>query len=362
MGDLHSKRYGETFRLYRDFNKYQNSKGSKEANEILLEEDRQKLVEVFDAKTQGFDYHIYILAIAMLIESRFPNSALVSGDIDYAQCIKAKEWADKYLDLPIKLPVRVQWDKLLLRIPNRNNELEQIHFLEKWLISDSEELLKIIYTNFSRKTFLHWFSYKLQSFSSPKQLGALKLLIYYLNVICDVNNLLLMVCIDENGPKFSPFEIMKALARTWIFLPREKFSYLKLFDKIAGNPQIIERQFGEIILDMKFAGREIKSYIPLQEVMKSLVYYFPELESQIETTLLKEMSRIEEELLMFFNQIRSTIELPNVSTIDRKYLADEDAFLYFDNDSVILSEEQDLLLKGIAYSIKIFFTKKEMEF
>lgn len=349
MGDLHSKQYGETFRLYRDLNKYKARQGTGEGKDILLEEEQQ--ICVFDSKTQGYQYHLYILAIAMLIESRFPKSAIVGGDIDFEQCMKAKEWADQHLSLPVDLPVRVRMEQLLSRFSNLNNELEQIHVIEKLLIADSEEMFKMIYTHFSSETFHLWFSNKLQTFSSPNQIGALKLLIYYLNVTNDLNNLFYIVCRDEKGPKFPLAEIIRAIARTWIGLPREKFTYLKHFEKIAGHPQIVERQFGTIILDMRFSGREIKSFIPLPEIAKSLARYFPESDNQIESTLRQEMSRIEEELLAFHNQIRPAIELSNASTEDKKFLADEDAFLYFDEDTVKLTNEQDLMIKGIAFSI-----------
>lgn len=351
VGDLESKQYAEAFKLYKDLNKYQNFSIPNEQKDILFVDDKQK--EIFDSKTQGHPYHLHVLAIAMLIESRFPKSAIVGGDIDLKQCIKAKKWADSYLSLPVEIPVRVQPKKLLSRFSNLKNELEQIHILEKWLIADSENIFKMIYTNFSRETLKIWLSNKLQSFSSPNQVGALKWMVYYLNVTSDVDNLVYIACEDENGPKFPPLEFIKALARTWICLPREKFSYLKLFNKIAGHPQIVERQFGMVILDMKFTGREIKTFIPLKKVVKCLVHHFPELNSQIESTLRHELSKIENELSVFHNQIQSTIELSNSSIGDRRYLPDEDAFLYFNKDTVILTQEQELLLKGIAYSIKI---------
>ena len=356
MGDLRSKQYAETFKLYRDLNKYKARQGDLVASDILFVEEQQ--VWVFDSKTQGYQYHLYLLAIAMLIESRFPKNAMVSGNIDFEQCIKAKEWANQHLSLPIDLPVRVQMDQLLSRFRDLQNDLEKIHIIEKLLIADSEDMFKMIYAHFSKDSFHLWFSNKLQKFSSPSQVGAIKLLIYYLNTTGDLNSLLYIACKDEKGPKFPPFEFIKAVPQTWIFLPREKFSFLKHFDKVAGHPAIVERQFGTIILDMKFTGREIKSFIPLQEVVKKLVHYFPVLENQIESTLKYEMTRIEEELLAFHNQIQPSIELSNCSTEDKKYLADEDAFLYFDDDTVFLTNGQDLMIKGIAYSIKNFLKQE----
>jgi hypothetical protein len=161
--------------------------------DILFEEDQLKN-DVFSSKTQGYKYHLYILAIAMLIESRLPNKALVSGDIDYEQCVKAKKWADQFLSSPIEIPVRVDVDKLVSRTAHFKNEIEQVQFINKWLIADQEEKFKIIYSSFSRNTFLEWFGNELKLYSSPNQLGALKLQIYYLNVVADLNGLLFISC------------------------------------------------------------------------------------------------------------------------------------------------------------------------
>jgi hypothetical protein len=88
-GDLQSKRFAETFTLYRDISHYQSVKLESIQKDILFEEDRL-LIDVFNSKTQGYEYHLYILAIAMLIESRLPSKSMVSGNIDYDQCVKAK--------------------------------------------------------------------------------------------------------------------------------------------------------------------------------------------------------------------------------------------------------------------------------
>jgi hypothetical protein len=141
-------------------------------------------------------------------------------------------------------------------------------------------------------------------------------------------------------------------------LPREKFSFLDVFAKVSGHPQIVERQFGTIVLDMKFAGREIKTYIPLTKVVKILGEYIPDSASAIELSFKQEISKIEEQLLAFHDQIRSAIELSEASTEDRMYLADEDAFLYFDGSTIVLTEDQELDLKAIAFSIKTFLKQE----
>src|SRR5690625_7613342 len=52
-------------------------------------------MQVFDGKTQGYRHHVHLLAIACLIESRFPEHASVYGDISIGQMEKAVEWANR---------------------------------------------------------------------------------------------------------------------------------------------------------------------------------------------------------------------------------------------------------------------------
>lgn len=357
-GDLESKRFGETFKLYKDINHYHQSVQLESSGKDILFEEDQLIIDLFNFKTQGYDYHLYILAIAMLIESRLPNKALVSGNIDYEQCVKAKQWADQYLSTPIEIPVRVDVDKLLFRTAHIRNELEQVQLINKWLIADQEEKFRINYYRFSRNTFLEWFGNELKTYTSPNQLGALKLLIYYLNIAADLKGLLNIVFKTEKGPQFSDSEVIRAIARTWICLPKEKFSFLDLFTKVAGHPEIVERQFGSVMLDMMFTGREIKSYIQLTEVANNLGEYISDSTTSIESLLEQEIAKIEDQLLAFNLQIRTVIEISEASTEDKMYLADEDAFLYFDGNKIVLTDEQELILKANAYSIKTFLNRE----
>ncbi|MBU5342227.1 hypothetical protein [Caldifermentibacillus hisashii] len=352
-GDLQSKQFAESFKLYRDLDKYKTNR-KEEISDILLG-DEYNAVSVFDSKTQGLNYHLYILAIAMLIESRFPKAALVSGDIDYLQCVKAKQWADQYLSSPIELPVRVHVDSLLNRI-NDKNELDQIATIEKWLIADAEDIFRLIYERFSREAFVTWFCNHLKTYSSPNMVGAVKLFTYYLNLTNDIDGLINMACKTETGPKYLASDLIRAIAGTWICLPPEKFSFMDVFGKVPGHPHIVERQLGTAMLDMMFTGREIKTYIPVEEVAKKFKTHFPELSSNIDTLLQGELERIEQKLSLFHFRIAHVLQLAEQNTDGKTYMADEDAFLYYDGDSVALTEAQELKIKMVAYAINRFFT------
>ena len=72
--------------------------------------------ELWGNKTQGEPYHMYLLAIACLIEARLGEKAFVYGDITRGQCRKAVEMANEYLDTPIDIPARCDMDRFAKRV------------------------------------------------------------------------------------------------------------------------------------------------------------------------------------------------------------------------------------------------------
>lgn len=88
----------------------------------------QGCVNIWGQETKGLDSHIYLLAIACLVVSRFPEAAMVSGDISAGQCRRALRWANRYLEKPIGLPVTSRRNKLLERL--RKTSLSGVPLLE----------------------------------------------------------------------------------------------------------------------------------------------------------------------------------------------------------------------------------------
>lgn len=71
---------------------------------------------IWGSKTQGEPYHMYLLAIACMIESRLSKKAYVYGDITRGQCVRAVEMANEVLDSPIEIPARCDLDRLFERV------------------------------------------------------------------------------------------------------------------------------------------------------------------------------------------------------------------------------------------------------
>lgn len=71
---------------------------------------------IWGAKTQGERYHMFLLAVACLIEARLGDKAFTHGDITRGQCRKAVEIVNKCLETPIEMPDRCYMDRLLNRV------------------------------------------------------------------------------------------------------------------------------------------------------------------------------------------------------------------------------------------------------
>ncbi|MDF2925434.1 MAG: hypothetical protein K0R57_4348 [Paenibacillaceae bacterium] len=145
FGDEVTLQTAESFQLIRNLEHYRErladweGEGEQDVLASLLEEHLpgrhenllKSRVMVFDAKTQGHPYHLYLLAVAGLIESRFPRQAVVSGDITKEQMEWAATWANSILPRPVDLSDRTKNARLLERV--RALVRDEEYALEAWM-------------------------------------------------------------------------------------------------------------------------------------------------------------------------------------------------------------------------------------
>ena len=138
IGDLKSKETAESFMFDYDLDDYRSRvgrppSGKGENDDIILSiiEDKDDYCEVFSDKTQGFPYHIPVLAVAMAVETRFPKYAHVSGDIDDDQARAAQAFARSVLKREIALPLSVDVPRLFKKLCEHYQEDEALeHFAD----------------------------------------------------------------------------------------------------------------------------------------------------------------------------------------------------------------------------------------
>lgn len=132
IGDMVTGGRTEDFMLADDISHY--DKGVADNGRDILLYGLQELVTdsptgvslIWGNKTQGQDSHIYLLAIACLICHRFPNAAMVDGDISAGQCRRAVEWANQFLENPIDVPVTADMTRLLPRLRQAGVEPDKL--------------------------------------------------------------------------------------------------------------------------------------------------------------------------------------------------------------------------------------------
>lgn len=116
-------------------------------------------------KTQGEPYHIYLLAVACLIEARLGKKAFVYGDITRGQCKKAVEVANKFLENKIDLPDRCSTDRLMRRISDLDfPEKEKLDIFEVFYLGTKDAAFgEFIRQNFTEESLNDYWKCKFEN-------------------------------------------------------------------------------------------------------------------------------------------------------------------------------------------------------
>jgi len=122
VGDSVSGQLAEGFGLHRIYSNCRHYNDQLSSDDILLvEEDAIRYSQcngqnLFGGKTQGYPYHLALLAVGMLLEARFPLAVHVSGDINKCQVQHMLQWSNAILDKPVTEPVCVDGERLYRRL------------------------------------------------------------------------------------------------------------------------------------------------------------------------------------------------------------------------------------------------------
>lgn len=350
-GDAQSKKTGEEFSLESDLSRYDsvinsNDRKNKKRDLLLVdfddaeEDNENKKIEfksIFSNKTQGYDYHKYVLAIAMLIESRFPEVALVSGDINLRQAEEAREWANQRLQHPIDLPVKVDSERLWQRLEKYYQGKKILLAFDHLYIRDfPSDTPKIFFRKAPSEDIKNWFRKRLYKYSSLTQLGAKELMIGWLNNSNDLETLCEIVLKqDLPEPHFTHEEFIKALTSTWIMIEPEQYMIFKFFSNPYGKSTSVINQFGNMSLDIFYAGWQIAVHWNKEDVVPLLMRYTGITVDKIEE-LIAEESEEQLERIKHFQQIFQPIK-DKIDSIqsNEELLDDEDILLFFSETTEI---------------------------
>lgn len=231
----------------------------------------QGCVNLWGQPTRGLDSHIYLLAIACLIVSRFPEAAIVSGDISAGQCRRALRWANQHLEKPVDLPVTSQMDKLLQRL--RKASLSGLRLLRAFYQLTDEakdgrmgdflrkEFTKEELYDFYRRRFLHF---------QINQRGFVRIMKEYLEMGFDFQGLCRLAVSDPEGMQANLEEFLRRVLESKLHV-KEKETYD--FARTAGERGDYDRPDTDRELPARIfsmltgmGNRNVNAYYPLEKI------------------------------------------------------------------------------------------------
>jgi hypothetical protein len=231
-GDFDTRKRAEQFTITRKKPRW-HSKREAFRGDIVLADREEHWLTVFHEKTQGYPYHIAVVALGALYESRFPKAAVVAGDIDLEDCKTAVEWANQVLETPISIPVLVDGQRLIDRLSTHcDPDTLEGRFRDIFRGSETKRRMFLIAHQKNRDAVQALA--KELSGSKRLNIGALIAFRSWLDATHDLKGLFRACCTHEQGPKWEVSKIVSSLANLWVLNPVEETEELMNFIQQGG--------------------------------------------------------------------------------------------------------------------------------
>lgn len=221
-------------------------------------------------KTQGEPYHLYLLAIACLIESRLGKKAFVYGDITRGQCIRAVEMANEFLDKPIQVPDRCSMERFFARVSDLPlaEEEKMAVFISLYLGTKDAEFGSFCRNVFSKNACDKYWEKKFKKCYAGT-VGFSEKLKTYLLWGFDLEELCALVNYhDKDGvPHYE--EYVRMIMDTKVHLPEKNCVDILEIDQEESQPYSIYTLFAQFTFSAA-RNKKVDRYIPVEEVRKAL--------------------------------------------------------------------------------------------
>lgn len=289
-GDLGSRRFAETYSLYRHLAHYcQHAAPQRAGNpaEILwlpageMDEGEADGLSLFDAKSQGYPYHYAMLAVAILVENSFPGQAVVYGDISRTQAEQVVPWAEAILGRPLRLPVVTEGPRLWQRLAAAYAG-HPVHAVRRFLRLSPEEprhswrVLAQLEPGPDQNVLREVYQSELAQYTSLRQRGAEELIAALCEADGGLGRVLDWVCgPDRSQPscRFTPDDLLECLCDVLVPNPLDEREVLdvltpppdqlptietlvfQLFSALSGKPVVCSLYVNEQTILAEFTAR-----------------------------------------------------------------------------------------------------------
>lgn len=225
---------------------------------------------LWGAKTQGEPYHMFLLSIACLIESRLGKKAYVHGDITKGQCDRAVRMANKCLERRVDTPDQCDMGRLFSRIDALPlAEAEKLGlFAGLYLGRQDADFGLYVRNHFSEEASDKYWEEKLGAYRVPT-LGFDNALEAYLLWGYDLEKLCSFVCFTDDDGTTHYAEFVKRIMEAELHHHDKDCSDALKIDPDDEKPYGIGTLFAQFTL-AGARNRRIDRYIPIDEIRSSL--------------------------------------------------------------------------------------------
>lgn len=288
IGDLTSYQRAEDFRLYRNLEKQcidwktQNELDVIWAEPGCLNYVNGNGINLFGGKTQGYPYHLAILAVAILLEIRFPEKCYLIGDIEYTQVEQMSSWVHSILDTPLITPLCMDGERLYNRLSMiYDNPRDTIKRFQALFSGSDDEQFAVLLRYADKTAVFDVFIEELSQYSSLSQYGAIQLISQFLVVTQNVKELLDIVLQAEKAKKkksddFNLESLLTMLCDNFLTISYEEREPLDMFTYCNDTLRTIEDNLANIFTKLGGAPSAIDLYVDSSELLEIFCSCQPE--------------------------------------------------------------------------------------
>ena len=227
--------------------------------------------DIFGNKTQGEPYHMYLLAVCCMVESRLKFKAFVDGDITKGQLRKAVEIANSILKNPIDIPARCDASHLYDRIArlqiNEKEKLELFNYL--YLENENIEFGDFIRNHFSKQVWRNYIKETLNQYHF-NTIGFSDKLEKFLELGFDLRTICSLINFQEKDDKENCYKtFIRNVLDTKIYLKDKNTEDWLDINQEEEHPYSIFTYFAQFVF-ASAKNHKVKVYIPIDEVRKIL--------------------------------------------------------------------------------------------
>ena len=179
-GDLLSRQTAETFDLYRHLEAYTKKSGQQGCyDDSVFKTDQPAYscssngLQIWDSKTQGYPYHLAVLAVGIMLENRFPENCYLHGDIQDKQVEVMLNWLETTFDKKYSTPICFDACRLFkqLHLVYGQDRQAAIERFAKLYQGEDGDLLKAMASVIGEKEALAYWAKELNGYGSLSQWG-----------------------------------------------------------------------------------------------------------------------------------------------------------------------------------------------